>query len=200
MLRRGWRDRASSAIDARADEGPQIAGARPRQFKGSWCPRTCRVSTQKGTEDGVLSEPGMPKRRSMPCVRAICWWRCSALSVADLAGPRCSPWPTRAARSAVQRVKANFCRLLQRDMAERGDVMQCPTFFAMRQVTQVASGAAPRPGVDVYVDAVAKILGNVKVGDEAHVDANAVVFKDVPPGITAVGIPARIALRQYCAA
>ena len=47
-------------------------------------------------------------------------------------------------------------------------------------------------GDDVLIGAGAKILGAVHVGDGARVGANAVVLTDVPPGATAVGIPATI--------
>ncbi len=40
----------------------------------------------------------------------------------------------------------------------------------------------------------AKILGNITIGEEAKVGANAVVLKNVPKKATAVGIPARIIL------
>ncbi len=52
----------------------------------------------------------------------------------------------------------------------------------------------PTLGDDVFVGAGARILGAVTVGDGASVGANAVVLSDVPPGATAVGIPARIKL------
>jgi len=52
----------------------------------------------------------------------------------------------------------------------------------------------PVLGDDVYVGAGARILGAVIVGDGASVGANAVVLADVPPGATAVGIPARVKL------
>jgi len=45
---------------------------------------------------------------------------------------------------------------------------------------------------NVVVGAGAKILGPITVGTGAKVGSNAVVVKDVPPGTTAVGIPARI--------
>ena len=45
---------------------------------------------------------------------------------------------------------------------------------------------------DVFVGAGARILGDVTVGTGASIGANAVVVKDVPPGATAVGVPARI--------
>ncbi len=44
----------------------------------------------------------------------------------------------------------------------------------------------------VVVGAGAKILGPITIGEGAKVGSNAVVVKDVPPGATAVGIPARI--------
>ena len=67
---------------------------------------------------------------------------------------------------------------------------------------QVTLGTVPnRTGVPVLgghvdVGAGAKILGPVRVGDHAVIGANAVVLSDVPPGAVAVGIPARIILRQ----
>ncbi|MBW4495495.1 MAG: serine acetyltransferase [Oscillatoria princeps RMCB-10] len=51
---------------------------------------------------------------------------------------------------------------------------------------------APKLGARVNVGAGAKILGNVTIGDDANIGANAVVLSDVPPGHTAVGIPAKI--------
>ena len=48
----------------------------------------------------------------------------------------------------------------------------------------------------VVVGAGAKILGPITIGTAARVGSNAVVVKDVPPGATAVGIPARIILQS----
>ncbi|MCE2510711.1 MAG: serine O-acetyltransferase [Alphaproteobacteria bacterium] len=44
----------------------------------------------------------------------------------------------------------------------------------------------------VIVGSGAQILGPVTVGEKARVGSNAVVLKDVPPGVTMVGVPARI--------
>jgi serine O-acetyltransferase len=44
----------------------------------------------------------------------------------------------------------------------------------------------------VVVGSGAKILGSFTVGEDARIGSNAVVVKEVPPGATVVGIPARI--------
>ena len=54
----------------------------------------------------------------------------------------------------------------------------------------------PTLGNGVVLGAGAKVLGPIKVGDRARVGSNAVVVKDVPPGATAIGIPARIIAEQ----
>jgi serine O-acetyltransferase len=60
--------------------------------------------------------------------------------------------------------------------------------------TSLAKGAKRHPtlGRNVVVGAGAKVLGGFVVGDGAAVGSNAVVTKPVPPGATAIGIPARI--------
>ena len=46
----------------------------------------------------------------------------------------------------------------------------------------------------VILGSGAQILGPIRIGKGARVGANAVVTKDVPPGVTAVGIPARVTM------
>jgi serine O-acetyltransferase len=60
--------------------------------------------------------------------------------------------------------------------------------------TSLSKGAKRHPtlGRNVVVGAGAKVLGGFTVGDDAAIGSNAVVTKAVPPGATAVGIPARI--------
>jgi serine O-acetyltransferase len=48
----------------------------------------------------------------------------------------------------------------------------------------------------VIVSAGAKVLGPFTVGANARVGSNAVVLREVPPGATAVGIPARMILSE----
>jgi len=53
-------------------------------------------------------------------------------------------------------------------------------------------GAKRHPTVEdkVVIGAGSKILGDITLGAGSYVGANAVVLKDVPPGATAVGVPA----------
>jgi serine O-acetyltransferase len=55
---------------------------------------------------------------------------------------------------------------------------------------------APVIGNRVDIGAGAKILGNIQIGHDAIVGANAVVLIDVPARALAVGIPARIVVRH----
>ncbi len=50
---------------------------------------------------------------------------------------------------------------------------------------------APTIEDDVVISAGAIIIGGVTIGRGAHVGAGAVVVKDVPPGMVAVGVPAK---------
>lgn len=44
----------------------------------------------------------------------------------------------------------------------------------------------------VVVGAGAKVLGPIDIGSGARIGSNAVVVKDIPPGMTAVGVPGRL--------
>ncbi len=50
----------------------------------------------------------------------------------------------------------------------------------------------PRIGNRVYIATGAKILGDIEVGDECVIGANAVVIHDVPAQSVVAGIPAKI--------
>ncbi|UCD55848.1 MAG: serine O-acetyltransferase [Candidatus Omnitrophota bacterium] len=54
----------------------------------------------------------------------------------------------------------------------------------------------PPLGNKKVVGAGAKILGNVNIGDNVQIGANAVVIKDVPPNSTVVGIPGRVVRKE----
>lgn len=70
-----------------------------------------------------------------------------------------------------------------------------PNCLILQQVTLGYGGkvpGVPKVGGHVDIGAGAKVLGGVTLGDHCKVGANAVVLCDVPPGATAVGVPARI--------
>ena len=64
--------------------------------------------------------------------------------------------------------------------------------------TSLYKGTKRHPTLErgVVVSAGAKVLGGFTVGADARIGSNAVVLKEVPPGATAVGIPARIIQTQ----
>ena len=41
----------------------------------------------------------------------------------------------------------------------------------------------------MYFGSGAKIIGNIKIGNNVNIGANAVVIKDVPDNVTCVGVP-----------
>jgi serine O-acetyltransferase len=60
-----------------------------------------------------------------------------------------------------------------------------------------AHPGSPTPVVEdrVTIGAGAVVLGGVTLGAGCQVGANAVVVTDIPPGATAVGVPARILVK-----
>ncbi|OHC74659.1 MAG: serine O-acetyltransferase [Rhodospirillales bacterium RIFCSPLOWO2_12_FULL_58_28] len=60
--------------------------------------------------------------------------------------------------------------------------------------TQVDKKRHPTLGNGVIIGSGAQILGPILIGEGARIGANSVVHKDIPPGATAVGIPARIVM------
>lgn len=63
-----------------------------------------------------------------------------------------------------------------------------------QQVTIGYSDATNCPyiGNDVQIKAGAKVIGNVNVGDDVIIGANAVVVKDIPSHSIVVGVPAKV--------
>ncbi len=51
-------------------------------------------------------------------------------------------------------------------------------------------------GLGCYVGAGATVIDKVSIGDWSIIGAGAVVIDDIPPGVTAVGVPARVIKRH----
>lgn len=54
----------------------------------------------------------------------------------------------------------------------------------------------PTIGNDVTIGSGAKLLGNIRIGDNCRVGAGSVVLRDVPDNSTIVGVPGHIVLRD----
>ena len=60
------------------------------------------------------------------------------------------------------------------------------------QNVTIGSGNGPKIGKNCILGCGSCILGDIVLGDNVKVGANAVVLLDVPDGCTVVGVPARI--------
>lgn len=54
----------------------------------------------------------------------------------------------------------------------------------------------PTVGNNVVISTGAKVLGNIKIGDNAKIGAGSVVLRDVPPNTTVVGVPGKVVVRD----
>lgn len=59
-------------------------------------------------------------------------------------------------------------------------------------IARVEEKKAPIFGDNVDIGTGAKIIGDIKIGNNVKIGANAVVLKSIPDNCTAVGVPARI--------
>jgi serine O-acetyltransferase len=67
---------------------------------------------------------------------------------------------------------------------------------AVNSGAQANTKRHPTLGDNVIIGSGAQILGPITVANGARVGANSVVVRDVPPGVTVVGVPAKVAARQ----
>ena len=83
------------------------------------------------------------------------------------------------------------------ETAEIGDnvtIYQCVTLGGTNPSDGIAGKRHPTIGDNVVIGSGAQVLGPILVGADARIGANAVVTRDVAPGTTMVGIPARAVL------
>jgi len=82
------------------------------------------------------------------------------------------------------------------ETAELGDDITLYQGVSLGGTSLQAAKRHPTLESNVIVGAGAQILGPITIGAGARIGANAVVLKPVPPGATAVGIPARVVGEQ----
>ncbi len=73
------------------------------------------------------------------------------------------------------------------------------TFYSGAVIAHKANGkgkGAAKVGNNVKLMTGCKVLGNVIIGDDAIIGANAVVISNVPAGCIAIGVPARIIAKK----
>ncbi|MCA9616126.1 MAG: serine acetyltransferase [Sandaracinus sp.] len=125
---------------------------------------------------------GLPRKTLAPLVAAHRFW--SAVTGADvplvcqIEGGLLLPHPNGIVIHPDARIGANVC------------LMQ-----------QVTLGVGSKPGLPILeewvdVGAGARLLGGIRIGAYARIGAGAVVLSDIPPGATAVGVPARVLPRD----
>lgn len=73
-------------------------------------------------------------------------------------------------------------------------IYQCVTLGGTNPSDGIAGKRHPTIGDNVVIGSGAQVLGPILVGADARIGANAVVTRDVAPGSTMVGIPARAVL------
>lgn len=78
------------------------------------------------------------------------------------------------------------CTLVVESIGSNVSIMGANTFGRRTELQW------PVIGDRVFIGTGARVLGGVKIGDDAVVGANAVVLIDVPAGAHAVGVPARL--------
>ncbi len=76
-------------------------------------------------------------------------------------------------------------------IGENATIFQGVTLGARELDFTYSEAARPVLGSDVTIGAGAKVLGNVMIGNGSCVGANAVVVDTLPPGVLAVGVPAK---------
>lgn len=75
------------------------------------------------------------------------------------------------------------------DIGENCNISQGVTIGV---VNRGPKAGAPSIGDRVYIGPGAKIIGNIKIGNDVAIGANAVVTKDIPDNAVAVGVPAKV--------
>ena len=82
------------------------------------------------------------------------------------------------------------------ETAEIGDDVTLYHGVTLGGVSHEKGKRHPTLGNKVVVGAGAKVLGNIHIGDDSRIGANAVVVKSVPPNSVVVGVPGQVVVRS----
>ena len=78
------------------------------------------------------------------------------------------------------------------DSCRIGKNCNITTGVTLGQANRGPRKGAPVVGDDVYIGPGAKLVGKVKIGNNAAIGANCVVTKDIPDNAVVVGVPGRV--------
>ena len=87
-------------------------------------------------------------------------------------------------------IQHGFCTIVMADIGENCWINQQVT------IGYKDKSGRPKIGNNVRITAGAKVLGNIQIGDNVVIGANAVVVKDVPENCVVGGVPAYIIKRN----
>lgn len=71
------------------------------------------------------------------------------------------------------------------------------TTIGSNTLSDSTNQGAPQLGNNVYVGVGAKIIGNVKIGDNVRIGANCIVVEDIPSNATVVMEKPRVIIKNY---
>lgn len=86
----------------------------------------------------------------------------------------------------------HFGAIVVNGMAKIGQNVNISQGVTIGQSNRGDRRGVPTIGSRVYIGPGAKIIGNIQIGNNVAIGANAVVTKDVPDNAVVAGIPARI--------
>lgn len=84
----------------------------------------------------------------------------------------------------------HFGGIVINSTAEIGDF--CTISHCVTIGNKIPGGKSPKIGNNVYICVGAKVLGDITIGNNSIIGANAVVLESVPENCVAAGVPAKI--------
>jgi hypothetical protein len=92
----------------------------------------------------------------------------------------------------VKIIKINFTKL-KKKLNKKTEFF---FFFFSKKI--IVADRHPKVGHDVLIGCNTTVLGNISIGCCSKIGSGSIVLKTLPPGVTAVGNPAKIVGRSLC--